>query len=214
MKDHEQLLKWQRIKTLSEENYRVFTVTRVNASHAGSNREGVFSIIKSPDWVNVLAITKDDQAVMIRQFRHGTQATTTEIPGGMVDPGESPLSAAKRELSEETGYTSVRWICLGVAEPNPAIQENLCHMFLALDAELTHERDLDPNEVIDVHLTALEQLPSMVYSGEIRHSLVLACFGYFMQLTGGWQRPTPEQLAAWHPTLTERRRSSEASDLE
>ena len=99
-----------------------------------------------------------------------------------------------------------------MSEPNPAIQENLCHMFLALDAELTNERDLDPNEVIDVHLTALERLPALVYTGEIRHSLVLACFGYFVQLSGGWQRPTAQQLAEWNPTLTYRHQSTKPSE--
>ena len=128
----------------------------------------------------------------------------------MVDPGEAPLTAAKRELSEETGYTASHWIRLGTSEPNPAIQDNLCHLFLALDAQKTEERALDPNEVIHVELTPISQLPNLVYNGTIRHSLVLACFAYFQQLSGGWRRPTAKQLQEWTPAGTETITSSEA----
>ena len=198
--DNNKDLRWKKQETISADDYRVFSVERVRSTHETSSREGIFSVIHSSDWVNVLAITADAQVILIRQFRHGTQANTTEIPGGMVDPGEDPLSAAKRELAEETGYRSNRWLCLGASEPNPAIQSNECFMFLALDARQTEAQNLDTNEVIDVSLHPLEKIPNLLYCGEIRHALVLACFGYFLQLTEGWRLPTDAQIESWHPS--------------
>lgn len=196
----QQVLGWRRTGTLSTDHFRVFDVERVSAEHEGSNRTGAFSVIKSPNWVNIIALTPEDKVVLIRQFRHGTQANTTEIPGGMIDAGELPLEAAKRELREETGYTASKWVGLGVVEPNPAIQDNHCYMFLAVDARHTHAPDLDPNEVIDVFETPLCDMESLFYQGVVRHALVVACFGFFVQLSGGWQRPSDEALAKWSPT--------------
>ena len=161
--------------------------------HRSSNREGIFSVIHSVDWVNILALTSSDEAVLIRQYRHGTRAIVTEIPGGMIDDGEQPIQAARRELQEETGFTAKTWVQLGTTQPNPAIQSNHCHMFLALGAEQSGPLSLDENEVIETFTVPIEDLPSLVYQGEIRHALILACFSYFTQLAG-WQRPTQQPL--------------------
>ena len=83
--------------------------------------------------MNILALTSSDEAVLIRQYRHGTRAIVTEIPGGMIDDGEQPIQAARRELQEETGFTAKTWVRTSERRKlNPAIQSNHCHMFLAL----------------------------------------------------------------------------------
>lgn len=194
-------LEWTDGDTLTSDDYKVFKVERKTSQHLSSNRKGVFSIIHSLDWVNILAFTPSNQAVLIRQYRHGSGTVVTEIPGGMVDEGERPLNAAQRELREETGFTARTWVHLGTTQPNPAIQNNYCHMFLALDAEQTSPKALDDNEVIDTFTVPIEKLPSLVYEGEIRHALILACFNYFTQLAGGWQRPTQIEIEAWQPNV-------------
>ncbi len=159
-----------------------------------SPKDGVaydFSVVASPDWVNVVALTEAGQVVLIRQFRVGTRAVTLEIPGGAVERGEDPLQAAQRELEEETGYTAARWSSLGMVEPNPAFQDNRCHFFLAegarrLDAAeaRAHPTEPDSREDIVVEERPLAEVPALVVSGAITHALVLNAF-YRLEL---WQR--------------------------
>jgi ADP-ribose pyrophosphatase len=131
-------------------------------------------VLEAPTWVNVVALTPERSLIVVRQFRFGTATITTEIPGGVVDRGESPLAAARRELREECGYTSERWTELGAVEPNPAFHDNLCVHFLAEDVRLTHPQELDPGEDIQVRVLAEPAWRAAVASGEMRHSLVIS----------------------------------------
>ncbi|MBL8678773.1 MAG: NUDIX hydrolase [Myxococcales bacterium] len=125
------------------------------------------------DWVNIAAITEADELVFVRQHRFGTQADSLEIPGGLVDPGEAPLDAARRELAEETGYTSERWEALSWTHPNPALQANKLFMYVARDCVLSREVSLDPLEDCRVELVPRADLPLLLKGGAIRHALVL-----------------------------------------
>lgn len=100
----------------------------------------------------------------------------------MVDAAEQPLAAAQRELAEETGFASQDWTLLGVVEPNPALQDNLCHIFLAKDCRPIDnpQHGQDTTEDIQVKLIPEDQVMAMARSGEIRHAIVLAAlFHYF-----------------------------------
>lgn len=125
-------------------------------------------------WANILALTKNGEAVLVKQYRHGVCETLWEIPGGVVEDGEEPLDGARRELLEETGYVSSRMIPLGRLYPNPALQTNTLHCFLALDAEKVGEQSLDAGEDIEVHLVPLEKLIEMAKCGEFPHALQAA----------------------------------------
>jgi 8-oxo-dGTP pyrophosphatase MutT (NUDIX family) len=144
------------------------------------------TVLETPDWVNVVAFTPDERLIVVRQFRFGTGAITTEIPGGVVDPGEEPQDAARRELREEAGYTAERWSYLGCVEPNPAFHDNLCHHWLAEGAERTHEQELDSGEDIVVQTLGKEEVLAKVRSGEVRHALVLTALSKVLDL-----RPVP-----------------------
>ena len=134
-------------------------------------------------WANILAVTKNNEAVLIRQYRHGVQDVMWEIPGGVVEDGEYPIESVKRELLEETGYTSSNIISLGKFHPNPALQTNTMYCYLALDSEKVGEQHLDGAEEIEVHLVPLDELIPMIKQGEFLHALqVAALFHAFAYL--------------------------------
>lgn len=140
-----------------------------------------FYRLACPDWVNVLPITVDGQAILIRQPRVGSMTSVLETPGGVVDPHEKdPTLTAARELEEETGYRSQRMLSLGSVNPNPAIMNNRVHMFLALGCMPAGEgRKLFPDELerIEVVLTPVAELETLARHGRIDHAL--ACLTIF-----------------------------------
>lgn len=140
------------------------------------------TVLETPDWVNVVARTEDGRYVVVRQFRFGPGAITSEIPGGVIDPGEASEDAARRELLEETGFTAPRWTYLGVVEPNPAFHDNLCHHWLAEGAELTGDTAPDPGEDIAVAVLTADEIRAEVRSGRMRHSLVISALCRVMDL--------------------------------
>ncbi len=125
-------------------------------------------------WANILALTKNNEAVLIRQYRHGVRDVLWEIPGGVVEDGENPLEGVKRELLEETGYTASEFISVGQMYPNPALQTNTMYGFLALNAEKVSTQSLDAGEDIEVHLVPLDELVVMAKRGDFPHALQVA----------------------------------------
>jgi len=156
-----------------------FSVEEIEVIKDGKALENPYHRIICPDWVNVLPITSSGHAVMIRQKRAGNGEFVLEIPGGVVDPSEvnDPTMAAARELEEETGFTTQRLLPLISVNPNPAIQNNKVHLFLALDCELTAVRNHfpDENEEIEIELVKVSDLDTLVRTGRIDHSLCCLC---------------------------------------
>ncbi len=153
--------------------------------------EAPFVVCDSADWVLVIAVTDDGQVVLVRQYRHGVRQVVLEIPGGVVDSGETPERAAVRELQEETGFTAERVRCLGTMMPNAAINSASCHVVLAEGCRLTDRPRLDPFEKIEVLLRPFDEVPEMIRTGQIRHALVIAAFGLLetMREPGGGPGP-------------------------
>ncbi|WKZ48294.1 MAG: NUDIX hydrolase [Anaerolineales bacterium] len=141
------------------------------------------TVLELSAWANVVAVTKNQAVVLIKQYRHGVQDVLWEIPGGVVEDGEEPLIGVKRELLEETGYTASEFIQVGKIYPNPAFQTNSMYCFLALNAERVAEQNLDGGEDIEVHLVPMDELLAMTKRGEFPHALqVAALFHVFAYL--------------------------------
>jgi len=141
---------WNLIKSEKINSFRVFSTRKDTSLSPITGEEHDFYVVEAPDWVNVIAVTPDNQVVLIKQYRHGIKSVTLEIPGGTVEPGESPIEAGKRELLEETGYASDNWVCIGKVHPNPAMQNNNCYTFLARDARRVQAQGFEGTEDIAV----------------------------------------------------------------
>ena len=145
-----------------------------------------FYVLEYPSWVNVIVITPDDRFVMVRQYRHGLGIISTELCAGVVEQGEEPIDAAKRELLEETGYSGGEWQLQCVISGNPSTTNNLTYCFLAIGVTQTSSQHLDATEDIQVLTLTREQLLHLLENDEMKQSLMLApLWRYFYHLATG-----------------------------
>jgi ADP-ribose diphosphatase len=163
---------WRRLSCAPVAAYRIFEVCRVVLEDAAGRPRGDAFTLCGNDWCNVVALTPDDQIVLVWQYRFGSEALSLEIPGGVIDPGESPEQAARRELREETGYEAERFDLLLAIEPNPAIQSNRCFTFVARDALPTAATEFDRQEEIETALVPAARIHDLLDGGQVTHSLV------------------------------------------
>ncbi len=170
---------WELIETEDLQDCRVFRVTRSLARSPHTGREHSFYRIDADDWVNIVPLTAAGEIVMIRQFRHGSREVTLEIPGGIVDPGETPLAAALRELREETGYAAETAEPTGMVNPNPALFGNRVYSFVAHEVRRVGEIANDGTEETAVELVSRAELQRLLVEGRITHALVVAALFWF-----------------------------------
>jgi ADP-ribose pyrophosphatase len=175
-------------KTLSKEKVyagKVFTVFEKTSEGPGAKR-GRFSVIEASDWAVVVPLVRSSgspEFLMVRQYRHGSDSSSLEFPGGVVEPGEEPRAAAARELAEETGWASETILHAGSVYPNPAIQSNRFHVFLALDPKPSVDRNLDEQEVVDALLVPSATVMDAMGEGELSHALMATALFLAEKLT-------------------------------
>lgn len=176
---------WETVEVEQAYGCRVFCLSRRRSRSSRTGEIHDFHVIESPDWVNIIPITPEGEVVLVRQFRHGIGDVTLEVPGGMMDGEDpSPLAAARREMQEETGYDSDDVIALGSIHPNPAIQNNRCHSFLARGVTWKFEPRFDGTEETEVERVPLARIPELIRTGVITHALVVVAF-HWLSLRGG-----------------------------
>jgi 8-oxo-dGTP pyrophosphatase MutT (NUDIX family) len=154
-------------------DYRIFTLHRHELVDAqGQHLHHAFTFAMR-DWVSIVPVTNDRKFVFVRQYRCGIDAPTLEVPGGIIDEGQTPSEASLRELREETGYGGGRLARLGATRPNPALQDNWHHMFLLVGAERLGDPHFDHGEHCEVVLLTREEIRTCIRNGDITHALVL-----------------------------------------
>lgn len=165
---------WQVRARTTVADCRVFAVERQDAVRADGQRAGDFYVLRSHDFVVVVALTPRDEVVLVRQYRHGAEALSLEIPGGLVDPGEDPLAAGLRELEEETGYRGGKASLLGWCHPNPAIMNNRCHFVLVRGVHADGAAAWDEHEELEVVVNDRRAVDRLCRENTITHSMTLA----------------------------------------
>jgi len=178
---------WTFLRSHDISDHHIFRLRHDLYRFEPSGQERDFIVIDTVSWVNVVPVTTEGNVVLIRQFRHGIQDVTMEIPGGMIDEGETPEAAAARELREETGYVAEKIRFLARVLPNPAVQNNYLYLFAAEGCRNTGKTELDAFECIDVQEHPLEDIPELIRNGTISHSMVITAFAFM-----GLVRPVME----------------------
>lgn len=155
---------------------RVFKVRKDVTINPRTGQSHDMFVLDQPNWVNVIPLTPDEHVVMVEQWRHGSRTIELETPGGLMDGDESPETAARRELLEETGYEPGKIVHLGTVKPNPAIQSNVQHYLLATGCHKVGDLNLDHAEDIHVRLVPLAEIPALIRAGKITHGIVIGAF--------------------------------------
>ncbi len=181
MNERKQMV-WELIRSEPGPDLRLFRVrfdVMRNPRNAHNSR---VTVLESPDWVNVVALAPDGKVVVVRQYRFGMGQVTTELPSGIVEPGEASLAAAQRELQEETGYATDSWEYLGAVEANPAFLDNHCHHWLARKAIQVGLPTPDEGENLQVLEMRREELQREIAEGRMRHSLTFSALARVFDL--------------------------------
>jgi 8-oxo-dGTP pyrophosphatase MutT (NUDIX family) len=157
---------------------RPFNVEEVRFEVGDLKPEHSYFRLNAPDWVNVLPVTMDNKIILVRQPRIGSLSFVLETPGGVMDAHEKdPTLSAARELEEETGFVSQRFVPLGSINPNPAIMTNRCHFFVALGCAPASNRKLfpDEDERVSVEFFKYKELDALIRTGQVNHALACLC---------------------------------------
>lgn len=158
-----------------------FTVRYEKVELPNGNIIPEYYVFEYPEWVNVIAITKEKKFVFISQYRHGLGETSYELCAGVCETTDaSPLVSAQRELLEETGYGNGKWEEWMVIGVNPSTHTNLTHCYLATDVEPVEAQHLEETEYLTVHLLSLEEVIELLKDDKIKQALHVAPLWKYM----------------------------------
>lgn len=177
-------MKWKVLESEYLFNEPWLTVRKDKCELPNGKIMPAFYVNEYPTWVSAFALTKDNKAVMIKQYRHGIEEITTEVPGGVVDKGEEPEAAIRRELMEETGYEFESFEFLGRVCANPSTGNNYLHMFLAKGGEKVAEQKLDETEDVEVTIYTIDEVKQLLKENKIVQSLHVSCIFYALNKLG------------------------------
>jgi ADP-ribose pyrophosphatase len=167
---------WKLLSRKSLREFRVVSVQEHMYEHVPPGKQRGYVVCDSADCVFTIPVTPDNKIVFIRQFRHGRGEVVLEIPGGVMDPGETPETTGLRELKEETGYVPESVEMFGPLLPNPGLDTAQYHIALARNCRPLFPPAPEPSEEIKIELRPLESVSEMISSCELTHALCIAAF--------------------------------------
>lgn len=177
-------MKW---KTLSSEylvRYPYFTARKDKCITPEGKIIEQYYVVELSTTVCALAITENDEAIMVKQYRHPVEKVLLELPGGFIDANESPEIALARELKEETGYEFESVEMVGKIAANPGVLDNFTYLFLARGGKQTAIQSLDHNEEIEVVKIPLQEVKKLLLENKIIQSLHANCIFYALRKMG------------------------------
>lgn len=177
-------MEWKVLDTEYLFNQPWLTVRKERCELPNGKIMQAYYTLEYPTWTTAFALTKDEKVIMVKQYRHGLGVISTETPGGVVDQGEDPLTAIKRELLEETGYAFDSYINLGKVSANPATTNNYMHMYLATGGEKVAEQSLDETEDVEVVSYTIDEVKQLLRENKIVQSLHISCIFYALEKLG------------------------------
>lgn len=175
---------WKVLKSETLLEHPWLTIREQAVALGNGNVIEAFHLVESPDWTGVVALTEDQEVILVEQYRHGYGRVSVELPAGVVDRGEEPLAAAKRELLEETGYVADAWQPLLSVCVEPSRNTNRAHFFFARGARRIQEPKLDPGEDLAVRLVSASALLEALDDQSVAHGVHVGAI--LMAVRRGW----------------------------
>ncbi|MES2332929.1 MAG: NUDIX hydrolase [Bacteroidota bacterium] len=164
-------LRWKQLSSKYVYNDRWFKARADSCEFPDGRIIEPYYIVELPDWCNTIVVTKEERIILVRQYRYPVDQITFELPGGIMEKNEEPIEAAKREMEEETGYTSDDIELLMQVAPNPAINDNTAYFFLARNAVPTAAKNFDAFEDIDVVSFSKKEIWELINENKIQHGV-------------------------------------------
>ena len=176
---------WKKLSSKYLSRHIYFTAREDRCEMPNGTIVDPYFVVEMPESVCAMALTENNEVILVKQYRHPIEKSILELPGGFVDKDEAAEIAVARELQEETGYQFTNFYCLGRTAANPGVLNNFTTLYLATGGKKVTEQQLDYNEEIEIKLFPLEEVRTMLMNNEIVQAMHSTCMFYgFNKLDG------------------------------